>query len=74
MARSHGKDPSISQRNDASSIGNQRRMARRAKIQSNKTDRQRLQKDLLYRYDDQCFHCHAYFTCDCKVIPDWWYY
>ena len=36
----------IKQRNDASSISNRRRMARRAKTQSNKTDRQRLKRDL----------------------------
>lgn len=46
MARSLGKDPSISQRNDASCIGNKRRKARKAKTNSNKTDRQRLKKDL----------------------------
>lgn len=47
MARSLGRDPSITQSNNASSIGNKRRKARRAKTQSNKTDRQRLQKDLM---------------------------
>lgn len=31
---------------DASSIGNKRRMARRAKTKSNKTDRQQLKRDL----------------------------
>ena len=46
MARSHRKDPSIDQSNDASSIGNKRDMARRAKRQSNKTDRQALQREL----------------------------
>lgn len=46
MARSLGKDPSITQSNDASCIGNKRRKARKAKTNSNKTDRQRLKKDL----------------------------
>lgn len=46
MARSLGRDPSITQKNDASCIGNIRGMARRAKTQSNKTDRQRLQAEL----------------------------
>lgn len=46
MARSLHKDPSITQSNDASSIGNKRRMARKAKTQSNKSDRQALNKDL----------------------------
>jgi hypothetical protein len=46
MARSLHKDPSISQKNDASSIGNKRGMAKRAKRNSNKRDRQKLQKDL----------------------------
>ena len=46
MARSKGKDPSITQDNDASCIGNKRRMARKAKTQSNKKDRQALKKEL----------------------------
>jgi len=46
MARSLNKDQSITQKNDASSIGNKRRKARKAKTNSNKRDRQFLQKDL----------------------------
>lgn len=46
MARSLGRDPSITQKNNASSIGNARRKARRAKTNSNKRDRQLLKKDL----------------------------
>lgn len=46
MARSLHKDPSITQKNDASSIGNKRRKARKAKTNSNKRDRQFLQRDL----------------------------
>jgi hypothetical protein len=46
MARSLGKDQSITGKNDASCIGNKRRMARRAKRNSNKRDRQFLNKDL----------------------------
>ena len=49
MARSLCKDQSISQKNDASCIGNKRGMARRAKRNSNKRDRQLLQKDLEIR-------------------------
>lgn len=45
MARTR-RDPSINQKNDASSIGNKRQMAKRAKRHSNKQDRQNLQKDL----------------------------
>jgi hypothetical protein len=52
MARSLGRDPSINQRNDASSIGNARRKARKAKTNSNKTDRQRLKADLERRRDE----------------------
>ncbi len=54
MAR-NGRDPSIHQGNDASCIGNHRRMARRAKTDSNKTDRQSLQKDLEQQVDDLLF-------------------
>lgn len=46
MARSLHRDQSISQKNNASCIGNKRGMARRAKRNSNKADRQFLQKDL----------------------------
>lgn len=46
MARSLHKDQSITQKNDASSIGNKRRKARKAKTNSNKRDRQFLNKDL----------------------------
>lgn len=46
MARSLGRDQSIKQKNDASSIGNNRGMARRAKRHSNKVDRQRLKRQL----------------------------
>lgn len=46
MARSLGKDPSITSSNDASCIGNKRRKARTAKTNSNKSDRQRLNKEL----------------------------
>jgi len=46
MARSLHKDQSITQKNDASCIGNARRKARRAKTNSNKRDRQFLDKDL----------------------------
>jgi hypothetical protein len=46
MARSLHRDQSISQKNNASCIGNQRGMARRAKRNSNKKDRQFLKKDL----------------------------
>jgi len=53
MARSLGKDPSIKQKNDASSIGNERGMARRAKRHSNKVDRQRLKIDLQEKIMDQ---------------------
>lgn len=49
MARSLGRDPSISQRNDASCINNTRR---KAKTNSNKTDRQRLKRDLEQRRDE----------------------
>jgi hypothetical protein len=41
-----GKDVSITQKNDASCINNRRGMARRAKRNSNKRDRQILQKQL----------------------------
>jgi hypothetical protein len=46
MARSLFKDMSISQKNNASCINNKRGMARRAKRNSNKRDRQRLQREL----------------------------
>jgi len=46
MARKARKDQSITQSNDASSIGNRRRMNKKAKTNSNKKDRQRLKKDL----------------------------
>ena len=47
MARSHFKDSyCITQDTDASMINNKRGMARRAKTQSNKRDRQFLLKDL----------------------------
>lgn len=49
MARSLHRDPSISQKNDASCIGNKRGMARRAKRHSNKVDRQALKKELHFR-------------------------
>lgn len=45
MARS-SKDPSISQKNDATSINNKRGMARRAKRNSSHRDRQKLKKDM----------------------------
>ncbi len=44
MARSLHKDQSITQKNNASSIGNKRRKARKAKTNSNKRDRQLLNK------------------------------
>lgn len=47
MARSLCKDQSITQKNDASCIGNHRHMAHRAKTNSNKRDRQFLRKLLL---------------------------
>lgn len=43
----------IHQKNDASCIGNRRGMARRAKRNSNKRDRQALQQDLDRRIMDQ---------------------
>ncbi len=46
MARNLHKDPSISQKNDASCIGNKRGMAKCAKRNSNKRDRQKLKKDM----------------------------
>ena len=46
MARSARKDQSITQKNDASSISNRRGMSRRAKRNSNKRDRQFLNKEL----------------------------
>ena len=46
MARSHFRDQSISQKNDSSSIGNKRGMARRAKKNSSHRDRQMLKKEL----------------------------
>lgn len=46
MARSLGRDQSVAQRNNASCIGNKRGMARRAKRNSNKRDRQFLARDL----------------------------
>ena len=49
MARSLHKDSSITQSNDASCIGNHRGMARRAKRNSNKTDRQSLKIDTRLR-------------------------
>jgi len=45
MARNLHKDPSIRQKNDASSISSKRGMARRAKRNSNKRDRQLLKKE-----------------------------
>ncbi len=51
MARSPRKDQSITQKNDASSIGNERRKARKAKTNSNKRDRQFLSKDLEKRIE-----------------------
>jgi hypothetical protein len=53
MARSPRKDPSITQKNDASSISNTRRKARRAKTNSNKRDRQLLNKDLETRIQEK---------------------
>lgn len=47
MARSLFKDPSITQKCDATCIPNRRGMARRAKRNSNKRDRQRLGKELM---------------------------
>ena len=47
MARSLFRDPSIRQKNDATCIGNKRGMARRAKRNSNKRDRQLLRKELV---------------------------
>jgi len=52
MARSLGRDPSIKQKNDASCINNCRGMARRAKTQSNKTDRQFLREQLKREEED----------------------
>jgi len=52
LARSLRKDPSITQKNDASGIGNKRGKARRAKTNSNKRDRQCLRKDLIERFMD----------------------
>jgi hypothetical protein len=46
MAKSLGKDQSIGQKNNASCISNKRGMARRAKRNSNKRDRQLLKKEL----------------------------
>jgi hypothetical protein len=46
MRRQELKARSVTQSNDASCIGNQRNMARRAKRQSAKTARQLLKKDL----------------------------
>lgn len=45
MARNLHKDPSITSKNDASCINNKRGMARRAKRNSNKRDRQSLTKE-----------------------------
>lgn len=47
MARNLFSDPSITQKNDATCIGSRRGMARRAKRNSNKRDRQRLRRELL---------------------------
>lgn len=52
MAR-NSKDPSISIRNDASCINNKRGMARRAKRNSNKRDRQLLRADLAVQVEEQ---------------------
>ena len=52
MARSHFKDQSISQKNDASCMSNKRGMARRAKRNSNKRDRQFLDKDSRRRINE----------------------
>lgn len=52
MARSIGKDPSITQKNDASCIGNKRKKAHKAKTNSNKRDRQILKKDLVQKCQD----------------------
>ena len=46
MRRQELKARSVTQSNDASCIGNQRNMARRAKRQSAKTARQLLKKEL----------------------------
>lgn len=52
MARNLRKDQSIVPSNDASCIGNRRGMARRAKRQSNKSDRQHLNKMLKLDYQE----------------------
>lgn len=46
MSRNLHKDPSISQKNDASCINNKRGMAKRAKRNSNKRYRQLKQKEM----------------------------
>lgn len=46
MARSMMRDPSIHQKNIASCVGNRRGMARRAKRNSSKRDRQTLARGL----------------------------
>jgi hypothetical protein len=60
MARGRDRDPSITQSNDASCIGNKRGMAHKAKTHSNKKDRQRLKKEL-EEYDNsiRIFHSSA---------------
>lgn len=65
MARNNGgKDPSIHQKNDASSINNKRGMARRAKRNSNKRDRQQCDKVL-----KQCeSEVVVTATCNCKRL------
>lgn len=46
MSKSALKNQKITQKNDASSIGNKRGMARRAKKNSSHRDRQRLKEEL----------------------------
>jgi hypothetical protein len=52
MARSHHRDPSITQSNNASHVTPKRGMPRRAKRHSNKVDRQILQRDTAKRIDE----------------------
>jgi hypothetical protein len=49
MARSHNRDPSITQANGKKGISPKRGMSARAKRHSNKVDRQLLKKDLAER-------------------------
>ena len=67
VARQQFRDPSIHQKNDASCIPNKRGMARRAKRNSGKRDRQRLAKELPKTHDKDCHLGINWKWCACCV-------